>query len=197
MEGLTDSLEGYPRAGDPTGQSRRGHGILARITLRNSRKNAAGSSARDYDSTSRRSPIRRSATASSTMDLPTCRACGQSVLDDDAEDCPFLRRLDEDGAAREETGRRVGRKSVGHEIARKAGRRPRRRSLRKRESRPPKPVAAAPKPSSASGRAAPPMGLDDDDDLGPPPPATIRSRPTGRPWLPPFSFARPPRGGCR
>ncbi|MCC6972369.1 MAG: hypothetical protein IT434_19305, partial [Phycisphaerales bacterium] len=23
------------------------------------------------------------------MDLPTCPSCGQSVLDDDAEECPF------------------------------------------------------------------------------------------------------------
>ena len=67
------------------------------------------------------------------MDLPTCPACGQSVLDDDVEDCPFC------GA------------SLSGEPAKKT--QPKPAAGAAQESKP-KPKAQAPKPSAAKAKAA-------------------------------------------
>lgn len=101
------------------------------------------------------------------MDLPTCRACGQSVLDDDAEDCPFCgasmktgqpkKGAAVTGAAKPAAGGKAG---VGASKA-AAG-----KGAVGATTAKPTPSKSA----TGAGRAAPPMGLDDDDDLPPPTP---------------------------
>ncbi|MCC7421417.1 MAG: hypothetical protein IT428_14125 [Planctomycetaceae bacterium] len=88
------------------------------------------------------------------MSLPTCKACGQSVLDDDVEDCPFCGASMKTGQPSKKAG---------------AGAKPAPQAARPGAAKPAAKPAARPAPSSS--RAAPPMGLDDDDDdFVPPPP---------------------------
>lgn len=88
------------------------------------------------------------------MSLPTCKACGQSVLDDDVEDCPFCGASMKTGQPSKKAG---------------SGAKPAPQTARPAAAKPAaKPTA---KPAPSGGRAARPMGLDDDDDdFIPPPP---------------------------
>ena len=102
------------------------------------------------------------------MDLPTCPACGQSVLDDDATDCPFC-GASMRGPRKATAPTRVGAAPAPAKPAAKPSA-PGPTNPQPAKSEPTKPAAAATKP--ASPKPAAPSAADDDDPFAIPAPST-------------------------